>query len=223
MSERFESHGVLLKPSPQWAFDLYGFTDNHIGDCISDMMGEACLDPSFIEWIPICGELLDAGKRWPDSFNNPRIAKTKLRYGWSKMVHWFGMLPVLFASDEERAAWLKHVKPRLYRTQHGMTRDPYTFFMAAVVINGYSPTAWFGDMRMPFFQRRWGISQWRKYLLTGKEKHLKHYERATLRSMWMPRRVFAWELTYVRALAAGSEKILKALVKYKPLPNKGQS
>ena len=220
--ERFELNGVSLRKSDEWEKDLFGFYPHNIGDTISDMMYTACTDKAFVRYIPICEELLSKGKRWPSLFNNDRIAKTKIRYGWSKSVHWVRMLPVIRKSNEERAARLKKIKPRLYRTQHGMTRDPHTYFLAAVVLNGYKPWLWFEDVRkLPLLQRRWGLTQWERYLITGKKKHLKRYEFSSLLTIWMPRRVYAWDLTEIRAKAAGSSKILNAIEKYKQLPNKG--
>lgn len=203
MSAHYEKYGVLLKPSPEWAVDLYGFEEDHAGDCISHMMWMACTDKTYIKFIPICAKLLKEGKRWPDGYqedNKDRIAKTKLRYGWSKVLYKLKLIP-----------------HRLYRTQHGMTRDPYTHFFAACKINDmwdqakdvhpprsiYSPTFWV----------------WQKYLHTGEDKWRRKYLRREYRGT--PARQYVKDMAIVRAKSAGAYWLWVRIENLEVKPNKG--
>ncbi|RLD57005.1 MAG: hypothetical protein DRI97_06315, partial [Bacteroidetes bacterium] len=189
----FEEHGIFRHQSPDWEKDLYGFYPNGIGDAVSNM-GEWTVKTGDPFFIPIMYKLLMAKKRWPDACNvgnEEFIATKKLQYGWSKTVHWFRMLPVVFASDEERGAYLKKVKPRLFRTQHGMTRDPYTWYNCAVIRCNLSPGAWIEPVDMPRYLRRRGNTYWRNYLITGNVYWKEKYEKVTLRQLRWPRREYA--------------------------------
>ena len=220
MSDRYEKYGVLLKPSPQWAIDLYGFEEDHMGDTISHMMWKACYDPAYAKYIPICAKLLKEGKRWPDAFQCDRIAKTKLQYGWSNL--WWQNFE--FKKRPVRAIWSHitryfglHQETKLYRTQHGMTRDPYTHFFAACKINDmweyakdihpprsiYSPTFW----------------AWQKHLHTGEEKWKRRYKRRE--SGGTPARQYVKDMCLVRAESAGCWFLYYEIYDMKVKPNKG--
>lgn len=203
MDDRYEKYGVLLKPSPQWAIDLFGFREEHAGDTISYMMWMACKDPAYVKYIPICRDLLKQRKRWPDGFqkeNSSRIAKTRIRYGWSKVLYKIRLIP-----------------HKLYRTQHGMTRDPYTYFYAACFINQemdqmigvyppryiYSPTFW----------------AWQRYLFTGSRKWLERYVRREGRGT--PSRQYVKDLALVRTEAAQCWDLHREILDMDVRPNKG--
>jgi len=205
MSDRYEKYGVLLNPSPQWAIDLFGFKEEHAGDCISWMMWKCCTDRSYVKYIPICSELLENRKRWPDGFqeeHSKRIAKTKIRYGWSKVLYKLGI-----------------IKQRLYRTQHGMTRDPYTYFMAAIILNGFNTHLWFMNLNIPWTLYSPTFWAWKSYLITGKEKYRNRYIRRELRGT--PARQYVKDMAMVRAKAADCTWLYEQIRDTEVKPNKG--
>lgn len=221
--EEYEKAGVILRKSPQWAVDLFGFSEDCMGDCISHMMWKALFDPAYAKYIPICVALLKAGKRWPDELQkefSDRIAKTKIQYGWDKI--WWQNFnkekrPVRYVWSKITRFFGLYREYRLYRTQHGMTRDPYTHFFAACSINDqwedaegvhpplsiYSPTFW----------------AWQKYLHTGGIKWFDRYVRRE--SKGTPARQYVKDMALARAEAAWCMDLWNKINLMDVKPNKG--
>lgn len=198
----YEENGLLFHKSYDWECDEFKFCPEGMGDTGSNTAKQAIKrkDTMFLHFTR---KLLLDGKRWPDHCNGrggDRIAKTKIQYGWSKL---------LFK--------LKINKTRLFRTQHGMTRDPYTWHIAACTIlkrrdllyqikipwSLYSPTFW----------------AWQKSIFTGKEKYRARYIRRELRGT--PTRQYVKDMALVRAKAIDCWWLYQVIKDTKVKPNKG--
>jgi len=199
----YEKYGILFHKSYKWECEEFRFCPEGMGDCMTNTGTEA-INRNEPKYLIEMQQLLINHKRWPDCCNNwgrKYIAKTKIRYGWSKLCF----------------RYLKITKHRLFRTQHGLTRDPYTFFFAACKLLGkedliegvhpplsiYSPTFW----------------AWQRYIHTGNKKFKIRYERRQL--MNLPHIQFVKDMAIVRAKAAGSTELLEKLKSIEVKPNKG--
>ena len=187
----YEKYGVLLSPSKDWEYGNYGFDVQGIGDCISRTMNHA-RENSDIKLIGNCTALLKHHKRWPDEFNNDRIAKNKPREWWSKL------LQKLYIQ-----------KYCLYRPQGNMSRDPYNHYYAAC----YSMNLmWLIKyIKPPWWLYRPSLWSWRRYLITG--RHKKRYETIAIISLWIGMPEYARNQERIKAEVAGSERVLNYLNK----------
>lgn len=159
-------YGVILHPAPDWAVQLYGQQSMSKGDAVfrSAIIAMATADEDLLD---MCVYLLNNHKRWPDDLNHDGDAKSFFeqyldavltRYNrWASRKNWRPILP-----------WRKR-----YRYQKGMTRDPYTMVFVAwdVLKEGPCP------LRVPWYIKRPGFTQWIHYMKTGKEKWKRRYER----------------------------------------------
>ena len=224
----FESFGVLLHKSPQWAIDLFGFEENHMGDAGSNTAFE-CIRLDTNEYMEKLRELLIEGKRWPDELQDlhkDRISKNRLQWTWERI--WIQ----IFDSERHpwRTRWSKITRffglkkeTMLYRSQDSHSRDPYTWYFCAVAHLGLDsdPDYWITPVNMPIGLRRRGLMAWRKYLETREQKYFDKYERIALWQLRLPRRVFALDQAKMRATVVGSTKVLALIKKLTPIPNKG--
>lgn len=222
----YEDAGVLRHQSEKWEKDLYGFFPLALGDVGSNTACKS-IELNTTKYMEVLRRLLIDNKRWPDELQerySDRIAKTKLRYGWSKFVHWVRYLPHKLSIPWAKT--LSEISPRLYRTQHGMTRDPFTWYFCAVAhfdLHLDDPDYWVSDVmdEMPKYLRRRGLTAWVRYLETQDYRYFDKYVRIAMWQLRLPRRVFALNQARMRAKVVGAEEVLKLINSIEPIPNKG--
>ena len=197
MSYYFHEEGVLLAETRSLV--PYGFKPNGIGDCVSRTAKEALIigDPDTIDLLV---KLLNERKRWPDAFNNSRIAKSMIVFQVGRLLY-----------------NLKLTKRRKYRLQRSVTRDPFT--MVACVVYWYQYEK-IQNLKVPFWILRPNFYYWKKYLETHSLKHKRKYEKWAKRSIDISVAFgfhgYAMSLNAWRAFIAQSEEVQKHLLPYVP-------
>ncbi len=168
----YEKYGVLLMPSKSWEFANYNFLSEGMGDCIAHTMQEAIanIDPTHIQ---TCADLLSNDKRWPDELNNEYIARTRVQWRWSKLM------------QKIRGGTV------LYRPQQHMSRDPYCFFFAACVVNGFEHS-----IRPPWYLWRPPLWTWLRFITTG--KGLRMYRFVESINLWFGMPEYALKMVRIR-------------------------
>ena len=140
--------GVILAPSKDWEPVIYLFSPEGIGDCMN-RSGEWAAKKKCYKTLYTVTRWLKERKRWPDCFNNDRMAKSRIQREWSK--------------------WMYKLNIRenvLYRSQSYMTRDSYIPYYYACLVLGHH---WkIAEVKPPLYLYRPTFNIWRRYLITGR-------------------------------------------------------
>jgi hypothetical protein len=198
----YEEHGFILAVSPGWEFEVYGFYPNGIGDTIFRTLHFAISEGKYSLFMN-GAELLTQRKRWSDELgigNEKKFAKNWLQWRWSKWLHKHG----------ER-------QHRLYRSQKGMTRDPYImFYCAAYILNR---TQFISAIKPPWYIWRPGFNNWRRYLITGNRFWKWWYETTEMIGMLFNPPMYALYLSAWKAYVADSSKVKRMISRRTPTWN----
>jgi len=141
--------------APEWAVNEYGEDMHAKGDLIFENMAKIFLDRDDSEWafnnVLHCYDLLIERKRWPDEMNSTRDAKT-----------WIGMhiSRILYRCGLKRT--------RKYRSQGGMTRDPYIAFYNTAIFMGCEDMI--ERVIIPWYCYSPGVWRWRRLLINDTRK-----------------------------------------------------
>ena len=159
-----------------WEPPLYRFKVNGLGDIGINTCERIMSDDDNSEWayesLKLIKNLLILRKRWSDRFNNEYIAKNWIVWKWSKL--W---LQDFDPKNKGRKRWSEftrhfgyHQETVLYRPQHNVTRDSYTYFYACCV--HLDKLDYIKDVTIPFHLYKTTVWVWRRYIITGKGKWL---------------------------------------------------
>jgi hypothetical protein len=178
--EPYKENWYWTADSPEWAIDQYGEDMHGKGDFIFNNMLKIFLDRDRSGWayenLVNCADLLIQGKRWPDSMNSPRDAKT-----------WIG-------THISRLLYNWQLKDTCkYRSQTNMTRDPYIAFYNTALFLGFPDLV--EEVIIPWYCYSPGVWNWRKRLIKGwkhvvKERLNYLMDYANIQSYENSRRVF---------------------------------
>ena len=199
----YERYNLLFRPSEEWQFRDYGFHPDAMGDCLSYTADES-VNRDTTKYIETIADLLIQRKRWPDVLQWRHfefIAVNRFDKWWSDFKY--------------KRGWIKRTK---YRPQKDMTRDPFVYFYYACYMLKRRQFIEVVKVR-PRRKNRPTLYTWRRYLITGKEKHRRRYVFWEKLFLKLPRREFAWNLVFARCVAAGCTELLDKLPD--PKPNKG--
>jgi len=214
----YEKYGLLFEESPDWKIREVGFAEDNAGDCISRSM-----QTKNKRYITVCADLLIQRKRWPDEFQEEFkqfIAKNRLDEEWSKLRYKFHKWShpyrylcgtISYETKKRRTKKIRH--------QGSMTRDPYTHYYSTCAEHGFKKLIEIVTVPLYLYRRKLWV--WRKYLLTGKERYLRIYERLELRSLRFAHKYYVVDLIMARADGAQSERVWEALANYElEIPDK---
>jgi len=210
MIKSYEKYGLLFRPSAPtpWQKRDYGFDPDAMGDCLSYTADEA-MKRNEVRYLRKVRYWLILRKRWPDELQKKYkqfIAKTMVGHWWSRY-RWRR------SKDKDG----KTDRLCKYRSQTGMTRDPFVFYYAACVF--HDKRHWIKDATIPFLNNRPTLRAWRRYLITQTRKDKRRYMLWEILLINQPRREFAHDLVKARCIAAGCPEIIDLLPE--PIPNKG--
>jgi len=140
----------------EWQRDKWGFVVRGLGDLWTITCRMLIITDDKSDWAKtslwkVFYHLIQ-NKRWPDEYNNEYIAKNTIQFYWSKLLYDLKLRPT-----------------RLYRSQHGITRDPWIYFMCAMVHIGQT---WAFKCRPPWWLYRPIVWEWFKAMEGKKNKYL---------------------------------------------------
>ena len=153
--EPYKENWYWVADSPKWAVDIYGEDMRSKGDFIFNNMLKIYQDRDRSSWAYLnllnCAELLIQGKRWPDSMNSPRDAKTWLGTHISRLLYNWQITDTC-----------------KYRSQKRMTRDPYIAFYNTALFFEFPGLV--EEVMIPWYCYSPKVWRWRKRLIRDTRK-----------------------------------------------------